>query len=322
MNASGSCSAPVVAVATGISPTSIGGACSQGGVPGTWGYLNGSATIICVPFAGSAASTTSFSSCVSRGFPATWMLTASGACISPVVAAAPVAIAPATGAGSATTSIQFGAACSISGMAGTYQYAGGTATLVCTPYATTTAVTAPSTVITTRSCTEDGFPATWLRTATGACAAPIVETTPVATAPVTTSIQFGAACTISGMAGTYQYAGGTATLVCTPYATTTAVTAPSTVITTTPVATTTPATSGTRIGGSCSEGGISGTYGYVGGTANIACIPNVTATTVAPTATTTAPTSGGTISPGMACFVGSSPGTYQYSGGASLVCVA
>jgi hypothetical protein len=243
MNASGSCSAPVVAVATGATATAVGGACSQGGVPGTWGYLNGSATIICVPFAGSAASTTNFSSCVSRGFPATWTQTASGSCIAPIfasapVATAPVATAPATGAGSITTSIQFGAACSISGMAGSYQYAGGTATLVCTPYATSTAATLPSTAVSTRSCAEDGFPAAWTRTATGTCIAPIMFTAPVATAPATgagainTSIQFGAACSISGMAGTYQYAGGTATLVCTPFATSTAPTMPSTAIST------------------------------------------------------------------------------------------
>ena len=260
MNASGTCTAPVVAVATGYAPTAIGGACSEGGVPGTWGYLNGSATIICVPVAGSATSTTSFTSCVSRGFPATWMLTASGACISPIVATAPVAVAPTTGAGSATTSIQFGAACSISGMAGTYQYAGGTATLICTPYGTTTAVNAPSTVISIRTCAEDGFPATWTRTASGACVAPIVTTTPVA--------------------------------------------------------------SGITVGGSCSEGGIAGYYGYAGGSANIACIPYVTATTAAPTAVTTAPSSGGSISPGMACSISGMAGTYQYAGGASLICVA
>jgi hypothetical protein len=197
MNASGSCSAPVVAVATGITPTAVGGACSQGGVPGTWGYLNGSATIICVPFAGSAASTTNFSSCVARGFPATWTQTASGSCIAPIFTTAPVATAPgltapvatapATGAGAITTSIQFGAACSISGMAGTYQYAGGTATLVCTPFATSTAPTMPSTAISTRSCAEDGFPATWTRTATGSCVAPVVYTAPVATAPPATT---------------------------------------------------------------------------------------------------------------------------------------
>ena len=299
MNASGACSAPVVAVATGLSPTSVGGACSQGGVPGTWGYLNGSATIICVPFAGSAASTTSFSSCVSRGFPATWMLTASGACISPVVAVAPVAIAPATGAGSATTSIQFGAACSISGMAGTYQYAGGTATLVCTPYGTTTAVTAPSNAISMRSCAADGFPATWSRTATGSCVAPIVVTAPVATAPTNVGSIFpGMACTISGMAGTYQYAGGTATLVCTPYGTTTAVTAPSTAISTR----------------SCAEDGFPATWSR---TATGSCVAPIVVT--APVAT--APTNVGSIFPGMACTISGMAGTYQYAGGtATLVC--
>ena len=260
MNASGSCSAPVVAVATGATATAVGGACSQGGVPGTWGYLNGSATIICVPYAGSAASTTNFSSCVSRGFPATWTQTASGSCIAPIMTTAPVATAPASGSGSITASIQFGAACSISGMTGSYQYAGGTATLVCTPYATSTAATLPSTAVSTRSCAEDGFPATWTRVATGSCVAPVVATTPVAT--------------------------------------------------------------GITVGGSCSEGGIAGYYGYAGGSANIACIPYVTATTAAPTAATTAPTTGGSISPGMACTTGGYPGTYQYSGGASLICVA
>ena len=291
MNASGACSAPVVAVATGISPTSIGGTCSQGGVPGTWGYLNGSATIICVPIAGSAASTTSFSSCVSRGFPATWMLTASGACISPVVATAPVAIAPATGAGSATTSIQFGAACSISGMAGTYQYAGGTATLVCTPYGTTTAVTAPSTAISTRSCAEDGFPATWSRTATGSCVAPVVYTTPVATAPATAvttapttggSISPGMACSAGGYPGTYQYSGG-ATLICvaTTIATAPVATAPATAVTTAPVATAPVATTPTTVAPSTAPATTSGTvpaslvgtwaYNVGDGTASSSC---------------------------------------------------
>lgn len=263
MNASGTCSAPVVAVATGVTPTAIGGTCSQGGVPGTWGYLSGSATIICVPVAGSAASTTNFSSCVSRGFPATWTLTASGTCIAPIVTTAPVATAPATGAGAITTSIQFGAACSLNGVTGTFQYASGSATLVCTPYGTSTVTTAPSTATTTRSCAEDGFPATWTRTATGSCIAPIVVT-----APITTGVTIGAA---------------------------------------------------------CSEGGVPGYYGYVSGSATIACIPYATATTAttAPsTAATTAPTTGDSISPGMACSSGGYPGTYQYSGGATLICVA
>ena len=294
MNASGSCSAPVVAVATGITPTAVGGACSQGGVPGTWGYLNGSATIICIPFAGSAASTTNFSSCVSRGFPATWTLTASGSCIAPIFTTAPVATAPgltapvatapATGAGAITTSIQFGAACSISGMAGTYQYAGGTATLVCTPFATSTAPTMPSTAISTRSCAEDGFPATWTRTATGSCVAPVVYTAPVATAPSTAattapstgsgSISPGMACSTGGYPGTYQYSGG-ATLICVattiaPVATapstaaTTATTAPSTTATTATTVATTPATVAPSLVGTWA-------YNTGDGTANTSC---------------------------------------------------
>ena len=300
MNASGVCSAPVVAVATGLSPTSVGGACSQGGVPGTWGYLNGSATIICVPFAGSAASTTSFSSCVSRGFPATWMLTASGACISPVVAVAPVAIAPATGAGSATTSIQFGAACSISGMAGTYQYAGGTATLVCTPYGTTTAVTAPSNAISMRSCAEDGFPATWSRTATGSCVAPIVVT-----APVATGITVGASCSEGGIAGYYGYAGGSANIACIPYATAT---------TAAPTAVTTAPSSGGSIspGMACSTGGYPGTYQYSGG-ATLICV----ATTIAPVATAPVATTPSTVAPATTSgtVAPSLVGTWAYNSG-------
>ena len=294
MNASGSCSAPVVAVATGITPTAVGGACSQGGVPGTWGYLNGSATIICIPFAGSAASTTNFSSCVARGFPLTWTQTASGSCIAPIFTTAPVATAPgltapvatapATGAGAITTSIQFGAACSISGMAGTYQYAGGTATLVCTPFATSTAPTMPSTAISTRSCAEDGFPATWTRTATGSCVAPVVYTAPVATAPSTAattapstgsgSISPGMACSTGGYPGTYQYSGG-ATLICVattiaPVATapstaaTTATTAPSTTATTATTVATTPATVAPSLVGTWA-------YNTGDGTANTSC---------------------------------------------------
>ena len=257
MNASGTCSAPVVAVATGTSPTSIGGTCSQGGVPGTWGYLSGSATIICVPIAGSAASTTNFSSCVSRGFPATWTLTESGTCIAPIMTTAPVTTAPATGAGAITTSIQFGAACSLNGVTGTFQYVAGSATLVCTPYGTSTVATAPSTATTTtRSCAEDGFPATWTRTATGSCIAPIVVTEPVATtAPSTAattapstgsgSISPGMACSAGGYPGTYQYSGG-ATLICVATTTaTTATTTATTATTTATTATTTATTSGT-----------------------------------------------------------------------------
>jgi hypothetical protein len=270
MNASGSCSAPVVAIATGNTATSVGGACSEGGVTGTWGYLSGSATIICVPIAGSAASTTAYASCSSRGFPATWMLTASGACVSPVIATTPSA-----------NSIQFGAPCSSNGTTGTYQYAAGSAALVCTPYGSAATVTSSTTAV-------------------------------AGTTPGTTSIQYGGTCSSNGTTGTYQYAAGTATLVCTPYG--------SAVVTTTP---TTPATGGITVGGSCNEGGIAGYYGYAGGSANIACIPYATATTAAPTSpVVTTPTGGGSISLGMACSIGGSAGTYQYSGGASMTCVA
>ena len=297
MNASGTCTAPVVAVATGYAPTAVGGACSEGGVSGTWGYLNGSATIICVPVAGSAASTSNYASCSSRGFPATWTLTASGACIAPVF----TTTAPTPGAGSVATSIQFGATCSISGMTGTYQYAGGTATLICTPYGTTTAVTAPSTIITTRSCADDGFPATWTRTASGSCIAPIVIS-----APVATGITVGGSCSEGGIAGYYGYAGGSANIACIPYvmATTAAPTATTPSAGTT--ATTTPPASIT-VGGACSEGGIAGYYGYAGGSANIACIPYVTATTAAPTAGTTFITTA-TIAPSLV-------GTWAYNTG-------
>ena len=162
---------------------------------------------------------------------------------------APVATAPATGAGAINTSIQFGAACSISGMAGTYQYAGGTATLVCTPFATSTAPTMPSTAISTRSCAEDGFPATWTRTATGSCVAPVVYTAPVATAPSTAattapttggSISPGMACSTGGYPGSYQYSG--ASLICVAFTVAPVATAPP--ATTGPVATAPPATTG------------------------------------------------------------------------------
>ena len=311
MNASGTCSAPVVAVATGTTPTAVGGACSQGGVPGTWGYLNGSATIICVPFAGSAASTTNFSSCVARGFPATWTQTASGSCIAPIVTTAPVATAPATGTRAITTSIQFGAACSLNGVTGTFQYAAGSATLVCTPYGTSTVVTAPSTATTTRTCSEDGFPATWTRTATGSCIAPVVYT-----APATTGITVGGACSEGGVPGYYGYASGSANIACIPYATAT---------TAAPTAATTAPTTGGSIspGMACSAGGYPGTYQYSGGatlicvatttattattTATTATTTATTATTTATTATTTATTSG-TVAPSLV-------GTWAYNTG-------
>lgn len=296
MNASGACSAPVVAVATGTTATAVGGACSQGGVPGTWGYLNGSATIVCIPFAGSAASTTNFSSCVSRGFPATWTLTASGACIAPILTAAPVATAPTTGSGSTTGAISFGSACTISGMSGTYQYAAGTATLVCTPYGTTTAVTAPNTAISTRSCAEDGFPATWTRTATGTCIAPIVVAEPVAS-----GITVGSSCSQNGIPGYYGYVSGSATITCIPYSTPAATTA-TTVATGATTATTAP-----TIGMPCSVSGQAGYFGYSG--VNIVCIPYTAATTATTIATTA------TVATTPATIAASLVGTWAYNSG-------
>ncbi len=285
MNASGVCTAPVVAVSTGIS-TSIGGACSDGGVPGTWGYLSGSANIVCVPVAGSAASTTAFRSCVAQGFPATWTLTASGTCIAPTFATTPSTntgiAAPSTNIGS----IAYGAPRSISGLTGSYQYAAGSATLVCTPYATSTVVTLPNTAITTRSCADDGFPATWTRTAAGSCIAPVV-----ATAPATTGVTVGAACTTSaGSAGYYGYVSGSANIDCIAY--TTATIAPTTASTTAATtATTTP-----TLGSACTQGGVTGTWGYVAGSASLYCVASPTYPTATTTAATLAPTTA-TISP-------------------------
>ena len=298
MNALGVCTAPVVAVATGYTPTAIGGACSEGGVPGTWGYLSGSANIVCVPFAGSAASTTSFRSCVAQGFPATWIQTASGACIAPVVATTPTATAGGTTANVNAGTIAYGAPCSVSGLTGSYQYAAGTATLVCTPYATSTAVTAaPTTAISTRPCADDGFPATWTRTASGSCIAPVV-----ATAPATTGVTVGAACTTAaGSAGYYGYVSGSATIDCIAY--TTATIAPTTASTTAATtATTTP-----TLGSACTQGGVTGTWGYVAGSASLYCIASPTYPTASTTATTIATTTA-TIAPALV-------GTWAYNTG-------
>jgi hypothetical protein len=295
MNASGACSAPVVAVATGITSTAVGSACSQGGVPGTWGYLNGSATIVCIPFAGSAASTTNFASCVSRGFPATWTLTASGACIAPAFASAPIATAPATGANTPATAI--GVACSVNGVAGSYQYPAGSATLVCTAFGSATAVTAPNTAISTRSCAEDGFPATWTRTATGSCVAPVVVTTPVAS-----GITVGAACSLNGVTGYYGYPSGSATIACIPFTTVSVAPAP---------AATAPATVSPVIGSACTVNGAAGFFQYVGtgiicvplttpATAPVATAPAATTPATAPVATAPAATTPSTVAPATA----------------------
>ncbi len=293
MNASGVCTAPVVAVSTGIS-TSIGGACSDGGVPGTWGYLSGSANIICVPVAGSAASTTAFRSCVAQGFPATWTLTASGTCIAPTFATTPSTNTGITAPSTNIGAITFGAPCVVSGLTGSYQYSAGSANLVCTPYATATAITAPNTATTSRTCADDGFPVNWTRTASGTCIAPVV-----ATAPVATGITVGSACTTSnGQAGYYGYSGG-ANVECIPYTVATVspvVTSPSTQATT---ATTTP-----TIGSPCTVSGSAGYYGYSG--ANIVCIPS-TATTTASTTATVATT--------PATIAASLVGTWAYNTG-------
>jgi len=359
-NANGSCTAPVVVTTTTNGP--VGSACFNAGVPGTWQYANGSAdmncvsntgavavagivgsscssagitgtwqyvtgstTISCSPNAGYATAMTaaSTSSCASRGFPATWSMTATGSCV------APIASGVSTGGG------QVGAGCSVSGMPGTWMYAGGTATLTCMPMsaaaaavsATTSAavgsttsgtatqlgsactsngqagyigyvgsviscvVTASiTTTVNTRSCAQDGYPPTWTRASNGSCISPIDIATPMTV---------GAGCLVGGMPGTYGYSG--ANIVCFPNtaASTTAVTAPSTALTPT-------------LGSYCLSGAVPGSYQYVGTT--IMCV--ATATTPVATAPSTA------ITPGGACSASGFAGTYQYSGGATLICVA
>jgi hypothetical protein len=145
--------------------------------------------------------------------------------------------------------------------------------LVCTPLATSTAPTMPSTAISTRSCAEDGFPATWTRTATGSCVAPIVYTAPVATAPSTAattapstgsgSISPGMACSAGGYSGTYQYSGG-ATLICVATTIAPVATAPSTAATTATTVATTPATVAPSLVGTWA-------YNTGDGTANTSC---------------------------------------------------
>jgi hypothetical protein len=106
----------------------------------------------------------------------------------------------------------------------------------------------PSTAISMRSCAEDGFPATWTRTATGVCVAPIVATAPVATAPTNIGSIFpGMACTVGGYSGTYQYSGGS-TLICVTSTTATVApvaTAPTAGTTFIPTATVAPSLVGT-----------------------------------------------------------------------------
>jgi hypothetical protein len=169
--------------------------------------------------------------------------------------------------------------------------------LVCTPYATSTAVTLPNTAITTRSCADDGFPATWTRTAAGSCIAPVV-----ATAPATTGVTVGAACTTSaGSAGYYGYVSGSANIDCIAY--TTATIAPTTASTTAATtATTTP-----TLGSACTQGGVTGTWGYVAGSASLYCVASPTY----PTATTTA----ATLAPTMATISPNQVGQWAYNTG-------
>jgi len=171
---------------------------------------------------------------------------------------------------------------------------------VCTPYGTTTAVTAPSTAISTRSCAEDGFPATWTRTATGTCIAPVV-----ATAPVASGITVGASCGEGGIAGYYGYPSGSATVACIPYATASTA-APTNTVATTPTAATTATTTPT-IGSPCTVSGSTGYYGYSG--ASIICIPYTAATTATTIATTA------TVATTPATIAASLVGTWAYNTG-------
>ena len=304
----------------------VGSSCSTAGITGTWQYIAGSRTISCSPNAGfatvmSGASTTS---CASRGFPATWSMTATGNCV------APIASGVSTGGG------QVGAGCSVNGMPGTWMYAGGTATLTCMPMATAVAsatanagvgsttagaamqlgsacssngqpgyigyvgaviscvVTATiTTPVNTRSCAQDGYPPTWTRSANGSCISPVDIATPMI---------IGGGCLVGGMPGTYGYSG--ANIICFPNtgASTPVATAPSSGITPT-------------LGSACPLGGSTGYYQYVG--ASIVCIATTTST--AWSTAITSPPSG--ISPGMACSASGFAGTYQYSG-VALICVA
>jgi hypothetical protein len=356
-NASGSCTAPVMITTTANGP--VGSACFNGGVPGTWQYASGSAdmncvsntgavavagivgsscssagitgtwqyvtgstTISCSPNAGfpTARSSASNTSCASRGFPATWSITATGSCV------APIASGVSTGGG------QVGAGCSVNGMPGTWMYAGGTATLTCMPVtaaaASTTAtgsatsgaasqlgsvctsngqtgytgyigaviscvITATiTTTVNTRSCAQDGYPPTWTRASNGSCISPIDISTPMT---------IGGGCLVGGMPGTYGYSG--ANIVCFPNTaglTTPVATAPSTALTPT-------------IGSYCLSGALPGSYQYVG--ASITCVATAT------TPVATAPSTGFTPTLGSACPLGGSTGYYQYVG-ASIVCIA
>ena len=308
----------------------VGSSCSSAGITGTWQYVAGSTTISCSPNAGyaTAMSAASNTSCASRGFPATWTMTATGNCV------APIASGVSTGGG------QVGAGCSVNGMPGTWMYAGGTATLTCMPM-TAAAASAPATAgvgstttgaamqlgsacssngqtgymgyvgaviscvvtatitttVNTRSCAQDGYPPTWTRASNGSCISPIDISTPMT---------IGGGCLVGGMPGTYGYSG--ANIICFPNTagSTTAVTAPSTGFTPT-------------LGSACPLGGSTGYYQYVG--ASIVCIATTTSTAWSTGPVATAPSTGFTPTLGSFCLTGGVSGSYQYVG-ATIMCVA
>ncbi len=274
----------------------VGASCSSAGVTGTWQYVTGSTTISCSPMAGYANAMTIalMTSCLSRGYPATWSMTPMGSCV------APVASGISTGGG------MVGAGCSVGGMSGTWMYEGGTATLTCMSMAAATAITTAITTATSEyttgglatqlgspctsnglpgymgylgavivcvvtatiattvgagSCAYEGYPSNWIRSSNGSCVSPVDIGTPMPSTSVlpTAMLYPGMPCSTDGYAGTYQYSAGIS-LIC--------------------VATT------------------------------VASMPS---TSVLPTAM---------LYSGMPCSIGGFTGTYQYSGGISLICVA
>jgi hypothetical protein len=293
MTATGNCVAPI---ASGVSTGGgqVGAGCSVNGMPGTWMYAGGTATLTCMPMATAAANATANagvgsttagaamqlgSACSSNGQPG--YMGYVGAVISCLVTATittPVNTRscaqdgyPPTWTRSANgscvspvdiaTPMTIGGGCLVGGMPGTYGYSG--ANIVCFPN-------------------------------TGA-------STPVATAPSTgITPTLGSYCLSGALPGSYQYVG--ATIMCVATSTAPVATAPSTGITPT-------------LGSSCPVGGSTGYYQYVG--AVITCIATTTST--AWSTATTSPSSG--ITAGAACSASGFAGTYQYSG-VALICVA
>jgi hypothetical protein len=253
-------------------------------------------------------------------------MTATGSCV------APIASGVSTGGG------QVGAGCSVSGMPGTWMYAGGTATLTCMPMATAVAsATANAGVGSTTTgaamqlgsaCSSNGQPGYMGYVgAVISCVVTAAITTTVNTrscaqdgypptwtrsangscispVDIATPMIIGGGCLVGGMPGTYGYSG--ANIVCFPNtaASTTAVTAPSTALTPT-------------LGSYCLSGAMPGSYQYVGAT--IMCVATSTAPVATAPTVITSPPSG--ISLGMACSASGFAGTYQYSG-VALICVA